>query len=60
MAFKPNYNQQRAERNRAKQAKQEAKRLEKEEQVAKRKQGLQDDPAGSAVPAPEPSPSDAS
>ncbi len=45
MAFKPNYNQQRAERNRAKQAKQEAKRLEKEEQVAKRKQGLQDDPA---------------
>lgn len=38
MAFKPNYNQQRAERNRAKQAKQEAKRLEQEEQKAKRRQ----------------------
>ncbi len=37
MVFKPNYNQQRAERNRAKQAKQEAKRAEKEEK-AKRKQ----------------------
>ena len=58
MAFKPNYNQQRAERNRAKQAKQEAKRLEKEEQVAKRKQGLQDDPA--AEPQPGVSPSDGS
>jgi len=61
MAFKPNYNQQRAERNRAKQAKQEAKRLEKEEQVAKRKQGLQDDPAASAEStAPGASPSDGS
>ncbi len=38
MVFKPNYNQQRAERNRAKQAKQEAKRQEQEEQVARRKQ----------------------
>lgn len=62
MAFKPNYNQQRAERNRTKQAKQEAKRLEKEEQVAKRKQGLQDGPASAESGAPEPgtSPSDAS
>ncbi|MGA9868645.1 MAG: hypothetical protein WBQ75_19645 [Acetobacteraceae bacterium] len=59
MAFKPNYNQQRAERNRAKQAKQEAKRLEKEEQVAKRKQGLQDDPP-SGEPQPGVSPSDGS
>ncbi|HEY5302268.1 MAG TPA: hypothetical protein VIJ55_16460 [Acetobacteraceae bacterium] len=59
MAFKPNYNQQRAERNRAKQAKQEAKRLEKEEQVAKRKQGLQDDPAPTE-PQPGVSPSDGS
>jgi hypothetical protein len=37
MAFKPNYNQQRAERTRAKQAKQDAKRREKEEAVARRK-----------------------
>jgi hypothetical protein len=32
MVFKPNYNQQRAERNRAKQAKQEAKQEAKREQ----------------------------
>jgi hypothetical protein len=38
MVFKPNYNQQRAERNRAKEAKKEAKRAEQEEQVARRKQ----------------------
>ncbi len=37
MVFKPNYNQQRAERNRAKEAKKEAKRVEQEEQVARRK-----------------------
>jgi hypothetical protein len=58
MVFKPNYNQQRAERNRAKQAKQEAKRLEQEEQVAKRKQqqmsGETPEP-----PAPEAGPGDA-
>jgi hypothetical protein len=42
VAFKPNYNQQRAERNRAKQAKAEAKAREKEEQVARRKAGLPD------------------
>ena len=42
MAFKPNYNQQRAERNRSKQAKQEAKAREREEQVARRKAGLPD------------------
>jgi hypothetical protein len=42
VAFKPNYNQQRAERNRAKQAKQEAKAREREEQVARRKAGLPD------------------
>lgn len=51
MAFKPNYNQQRAERNRAKQAKQEAKRLEKEQQVAKRKQGGVDEPPSDEAPA---------
>lgn len=37
MAFKPNYNQQRAERNRLKQAKKEAKLREQEEAVARRK-----------------------
>jgi hypothetical protein len=42
VAFKPNYNQQRAERNRAKQAKAEAKAREREEQVARRKAGLPD------------------
>lgn len=47
MVFKPNYNQQRAERNRAKQAKQEAKRAEKEELKARRKQ-IED--AGGVVP----------
>jgi hypothetical protein len=37
MAFKPNYNQQRAERNRLKQAKKDAKLRELEEAVARRK-----------------------
>lgn len=37
MAMKPNYNQQRAERNRQKQAKAEAKERERAEQVAKRR-----------------------
>ena len=37
MAMKPNYNQQRAERSRLKQAKAEAKKKEKAEQVAKRR-----------------------
>ena len=40
MAFKPNYNQQRAERNRAKQAKKDEKQREREEEVARRKSGL--------------------
>jgi len=39
MAFKPNYNQQRAERNRAKQAKKERKLRELEERTAQRKSG---------------------
>ena len=42
MAFKPNYNQQRAERNRAKQAKAETKIREREELAARRKAGLPD------------------
>lgn len=39
MARKPNYGQQRAERNRAKQAKQEAKLREREAAAAARRQG---------------------
>jgi hypothetical protein len=37
MAFKPNYNQQRAERNRLKQAKKDAKLRERDDAVARRK-----------------------
>ena len=37
MAFKPNYNQQRAERNRAKQAKREEKLKQQQERTAKRR-----------------------
>jgi hypothetical protein len=37
MAFRPNYNQQRAERNRLKQAKKEAKLREREEAANRRK-----------------------
>ena len=42
MARKPNYGQQRADVNRAKQAKKEAKQREREEAVAKRKATGQD------------------
>lgn len=49
MVFKPNYNFQRAERERAKEAKQEAKRLEKQE--AKRRAAAgEPEPAETAVP----------
>ena len=53
MVFKPNYNAQRAERNRAKQAKKEEKLREREEAAARRKAG-QDaaDAAPSDVEAP--------
>ena len=37
MAFKPNYNQQRSERNRAKEAKKQEKLAKREEEVAKRR-----------------------
>jgi hypothetical protein len=37
MAFKPNYNQQRAERDRAKQAKRDEKLRQRQEQVAQRR-----------------------
>lgn len=43
MAFKPNYNQQRAERNRLKQAKKDAKLRDQEEAVARRKAELNDE-----------------
>jgi hypothetical protein len=38
MVFKPNYNQQRAERNRLKQAKKDAKLREREEVATRRKE----------------------
>ena len=46
MAFKPNYNQQRAERDRNKQAKKDAKLREREENAQKRKT----EPDGSPAP----------
>lgn len=42
MVFKPNYNQQRAERDRAKQAKKEAKLREREDAAATRRRAEQD------------------
>lgn len=42
MVFKPNYNQQRAERDRAKQAKKEAKAREREDAAAMRRKAEQD------------------
>jgi hypothetical protein len=51
MAFKPNYNQQRAERTRAKQAKKEAKQRELDEERARRK-------AAGEAPLPEDGPAD--
>lgn len=49
MAFKPNYNQQRAERTRAKQAKKEAKQRAQEEEKNRRKT----EPADGETPAPD-------
>lgn len=42
MVFKPNYNQQRAERDRAKQAKKDAKVREREDAAAIRRKSDQD------------------
>ncbi len=42
MAFKPNYNHQRAERDRAKQAKKEAKAREREDAAALRRKAEQE------------------
>ena len=44
MAFKPNYNQQRADRNRAKAQKKQEKLKRLEEETAKRKAARGDDP----------------
>jgi len=44
MAFKPNYNQQRAERNRAKARKKQEKLKRLEEETAKRKAVCGDEP----------------
>jgi hypothetical protein len=40
MAFKPNYNHQRAERNRAKEQKKQEKRQRRDDEAARRKGGL--------------------
>jgi hypothetical protein len=47
MVFKPNYNQQRAERDRAKQAKKEAKLREREE-AARRKEANEQNPSSAS------------
>jgi hypothetical protein len=51
MVFKPNYNHQRAERDRAKQAKKEAKAREREDAAATRRKAEQE---GGAPPVAEP------
>ncbi len=51
MAFKVNYNQQRMERDRAKQAKKEAKQRERDEEVARRKAGPATDSEPESKPA---------
>jgi len=53
MAFKPNYNQQRAERNRLKQAKKDAKLRERDEAVTRRKSEQEATPV-SETKSPEP------
>jgi hypothetical protein len=49
MVFKPNYNHQRAERDRAKQAKKEAKLREREDAAAMRRKAEQDEAAPTAA-----------
>jgi hypothetical protein len=50
MAFKPNYNQQRADRNRAKEQKKQEKRKRLEEETAKRKAARSDTPEPGSTP----------
>lgn len=54
MARKPNYGQQRADVNRSKQAKKEAKQRERDEAVAKRKASGQDSDEPETTEAEEP------
>ena len=60
MVFKPNYNMQRAERTRAKQAKKDEKLREKEEAAVRRRAELEAGgaPSDSPIPADAPAPSD--
>jgi hypothetical protein len=48
MVFKPNYNHQRAERDRAKQAKKEAKLREREDAAAQRRKAEQEEPVAAS------------
>ncbi len=50
MAFKPNYNQQRSERNRIKEAKKQEKLQKREEEVAKRKAARDAQPVDDTAP----------
>lgn len=50
MAFKPNYNQQRADRNRAKEQKKQEKRKRLEAETAKRKAARGDQPDPEKTP----------
>ncbi len=50
MAFKPNYNQQRSERNRIKEAKKQEKMQRREEEVAKRKAARDENPDAAPMP----------
>jgi len=54
MAFKPNYNQQRAERNRLKQAKKDAKLRERDEAAARRKTEQESEPSVQPEPSAQP------
>lgn len=56
MAFKPNYNQQRNERNRVKESRKQEKLQRREEEVAKRKAAREapDNPDGSGPPGDDP------
>ena len=47
MGFKPNYNQQRAERDRAKQLKKQEKLKQQQEETARRKAAARDEPPAS-------------
>jgi hypothetical protein len=60
MAFKPNYNQQRAERNRAKQAKKEEKLRLQQERTQRRKAALENPASEEAQNDPESERSDQS